>query len=141
MGFKVNEFLDRKIAGMGMLLEFTIVPKLVGKAKEKQYWKDRSGHARNLINGGLEIGNHEFELYLAHGTEYGEWLEEGTGIYGPTKKAIVPVKAKVLSWLDENGKRHFAKKVKGIKPMPVLKDTLEENKETIIRQIEEYWSD
>ncbi|WP_238917252.1 hypothetical protein [Clostridium sp. YIM B02555] len=141
MGFEVNDFIDRKIAGMGMMLQFKTVPGLVGKAKNKQYWKDRSGHARQLINGGLDIGNHEFNLYLAHGTEYGGWLEEGTGIYGPTKRPIVPVKAKILSWLDEDGKRHYAKKVNGIKPRPALKDTLEENKESIMNQIENYWSE
>lgn len=137
--FEVTNWLERKVAGMGMLLEGVICPMLVNQAKTKAYWKDRTGHARQNINGGVEGNNSEFELYLAHGTEYGEWLERGTGIYGPTKKPIVPVNKKVLSWVDTDGKRHFAKSVKGIKPMPILEDTLKNNKELVINTIEKYW--
>ncbi len=137
--FKVNDVIDRKLAGMQTILQYGIVPTLVGEAKEKAYWKDRSTHARSSINGGAEGGNGEYTLYLAHGTEYGGWLEEGTGIYGPTKKKIVPVDKKILSWVDTDGKRHFAKSVKGIKPMQILHDTLENNKENITNKIIQYW--
>ncbi len=141
MGFEVFDFIDRKMSGMSLLLTGVISPILISQAKSKTYWKDRSGNARQLINGGSEGGAGSYELYLAHGTEYGEFLEEGTGIYGPTKRTIVPVSKKVLSWLDEDGKRHFAKSIKGMKARPVLKDTLNENKSLIINTIEKYWSD
>ncbi|MBO1685422.1 hypothetical protein HJU46_04870 [Clostridium butyricum] len=141
MGFKVIDYINRKKVGMGMLIGGIIAPTLVNKAKEKAYWKDRSSHARNGINGGVEGGGSQYSVYLAHGTEYGEWLEKGTGIYGPTGKKIVPVKGKVLSWVDTDGERHFAKSVKGIKPMPILKDTLNNNKEFIIEAVGKYWSD
>lgn len=141
MGFKVNDFIDSKMNGMSTLLQYGISPLLVNEAKEKAYWKDRSTHARNGLNGGVEGGSHEFTLYLAHGVEYGEWLENGTGVYGPTKKPIVPVDKKVLSWVDTEGKRHFAKSVKGIKPMPILHDTLEKNTKNIANKLIQYWSD
>ena len=51
MGFKVIDYINRKKVGMGMLLGGIIAPTLVNKAKEKAYWKDRSSHARNGING------------------------------------------------------------------------------------------
>ncbi|ALB46217.1 hypothetical protein [Clostridium beijerinckii] len=141
MGFKVNDFIDKKMGGMPILLQYGITPLLVNEAKKKAYWKDRSSHARNSINGGVEGGNGEFTLYLAHGSEYGGWLEEGTGIYGPTKRKIVPVNKKILSWVDEDGKRHFAKSVQGIKPMPILHDTLNNNESNIANRIIKYWSD
>lgn len=137
--FELSKWIERKTAGMGMLLEGVICPTLVNQAKNKAYWKDRTGHARQNINGGVTGNLSEFELYLAHGTEYGEWLEKGTGVYGPTKRPIVPVQAKILSWVDTDGQRHFAKSVKGIKPMPILEDTLKNNKELVITTIEKYW--
>lgn len=139
MGFKVNEFIDNKMNGMHGMLQNNIAPNLVNEAKEKAYWKDRSGDARRGLSGGVEGGSHEFTLYLAHSEEYGEWLENGTGVYGPTKKPIVPVDKKVLSWVDTDGKRHFAKSVKGIKPMPILHDTLEKNTKNIANKIIQYW--
>ncbi|WP_315074509.1 hypothetical protein [uncultured Clostridium sp.] len=141
MGFKVNSFIDKKMSEMPVLLQYAITPTLVKEAKEKAYWKDRSTHARNGINGGVEGANGDFTLYLAHGTEYGEWLENGTGIYGPTGRKIVPVNKKILSWVDADGQRHFAKSVKGIKPMPILHDTLENNKDNIANAIIKHWSE
>lgn len=141
MGFGVNDFINEKINGMRTFLQFGIVPTLVEEAKQRAYWKDRTTNARNGLTGGVEGGGTEYLLYLAHGVEYGEWLENGTGIYGPTHKPIVPVNKKVLSWIDESGTRHYAKKVKGIKPMPILKDTLERNKDLIVDEIIKYWSD
>ncbi|WP_040328443.1 hypothetical protein [Clostridium ihumii] len=137
--FEVNKWLEKKVFGMGVFFEYAVCPMLVNQAKTKAYWKDRTGHARQNINGGVEGSSSEIELYLAHGTEYGEWLERGTGIYGPTKKPIVPVNKSVLSWVDTSGKRHFAKSVKGMKPMPILEDTFTDNKELIIKVIEKYW--
>ena len=141
MGFKVIDYINRKKAGMGMLLGGVIAPHLTNEAKSNAYWKDRTSHARNLINGGVEGGDTQYSVYLAHGTEYGEWLERGTGIYGPTGKKIVPVNKKILSWVDTDGQRHFAKSVRGIKPMPILEDTLNNNKEFIIQAIAKYWGE
>lgn len=141
MGFKVNSFIDKKMNEMLAMLQYVITPTLVNEAKEKAYWKDRSTHARNGINGGVEGSNGEFTLFLEHGTEYGEWLENGTGIYGPTGRKIVPVNKKILSWVDADGQRHFAKSVKGIKPMPILHDTLENNKDNIANAIIKHWSE
>lgn len=138
-GFKVNNFIDNKMNGMSTILQYGIAPDLVNEAKEKAYWKDRSEHARQAINSGVEGNNSQYTLYLAHGTEYGGWLENGTGIYGPAKKLIVPVDKKILSWVDTEGKRHFAKSIKGIKPMPILQDTLKNNKENIANKIIQYW--
>lgn len=141
MGFKVMDFINKKMSGMHMLLGYVIAPTLVNEAKNKAYWKDKNGDARNGLNGGVEGGSNEYTLYLAHGVEYGEWLEKGTGIYGPQKTPIVPVQKKMLSWVDENGQRHFAKMVKGMKPMPILEDTLENNKGNIVNTIVKYWSE
>ncbi|WP_368490780.1 hypothetical protein [Clostridium sp. BJN0013] len=141
MGFKVNDFIEHKLNGMYGLIDNKIKPMLVNEVKSNAYWKDRSGDARRGIRGSVEGSGRKYTLSLIPSEEYGEWLEEGTGIYGPTGKPIVPVNKKILSWVDEDGNRHFAKLVKGIKPMPVLEDTLKNNKDNIANKIIKYWSE
>jgi len=47
--------------------------------------------------------------------KYRWWVHEGTGIYGPHKQRIFPVRAKALRFVI-NGQVIFAKSVKGQKP-------------------------
>lgn len=137
--FEVGEWLEKKKLGMPYLCENGIVPILVRQAKATAYWKDRTSHARNGINGGVEGGFSNFNIYLGHSTDYGQYLEEGTGVYGPTGQPIVPVRAKILSWVDTDGKRYYARKVKGIKPHHTLEKTLMNNKQPILELLVEYW--
>jgi hypothetical protein len=72
---------------------------------------------------------------------YAVWIHEGTGLYGPNPRYIVPVKARILRWPRTNnaykatgGNRRYragatekwvyARKVKGHKPRPFLRDAL-----------------
>ncbi len=48
--------------------------------------------------------------------DYALYQEVGTGIYGPRGRYITPKRAKMLSWINTNGDRLFAKKVRGVKP-------------------------
>lgn len=65
--------------------------------------------------------------------EYARYVEEGTGVYGPKKKPIVPKKAKALRWYGNarlSGRArtdprnqstvHFARSVKGRRATPFL---------------------
>lgn len=53
------------------------------------------------------------------GVEYGKFVHQGTGIYGPHKKPIKPVTKKALFW---RGAAHPVKSIKGMKPRPFLTD-------------------
>jgi hypothetical protein len=53
-----------------------------------------------------------------------QWLDQGTGLFGPRAQRIVPTKAKVLRFVA-NGAVVFARSVKGIKPMLFMKDARE----------------
>ena len=55
---------------------------------------------------------------------YAQYLEWGTGIYGPKKQVIRPKTAKVLSWEGADGKRHFASYVKGMTPAPFIRPVM-----------------
>lgn len=52
------------------------------------------------------IGTFNDEVLVFH--------ELGTGIYGPTGLPIRPVKSQYLSWVGADGKRIFARSVKGV---------------------------
>lgn len=47
---------------------------------------------------------------------YDYFQEVGTGLYGPLHHWITPKRARFLSWVDKNGDRIFAKRVRGVKP-------------------------
>lgn len=51
-------------------------PVLETYAKENAVWTDRTANARQTLRGWAdELGNDAAVLYLAHGMEYGKWLE------------------------------------------------------------------
>ena len=65
---------------------------------------------------------------------YGPYVEFGTGIYGPRRRPIVPVRRRFLSWVDRRtGRRIFARSVRGSRPRPYMKPGLERAKSRIRR--------
>jgi HK97 gp10 family phage protein len=56
--------------------------------------------------------------------KYGQYIEEGTGIYGPNNTRIVPKTAKVLAWKGAAG-MVFARSTKGMKARPFFKPGIE----------------
>lgn len=44
-------------------------------AKENRKWTDRTGHARQRLNGYVGKSENGYRIYLAHGVDYGIWLE------------------------------------------------------------------
>ena len=66
----------------------------------------------------------EVEIEIGPQVNYGKWIEQGTGLYGPEKKkiVIVPRRARALRWLNAQGVPVFARRVEspGMKPRPYL---------------------
>lgn len=141
MADRVQEVIDRKVAGTyALLLDWA--GQLEGYAKENAPWTDRTGHARQGIHGGVDSDGNKFILYLSHGVEYGRYLEEGTGKYGPKGKpfTIEPVDKKALYW---EGAEHPVKKVThpGMKPRSIIGPTFDANIKRIRDSLHELWSD
>jgi hypothetical protein len=44
-------------------------------AREQARWTDRTGHARQRLRGFVETGSKGYRIVLAHGVDYGLWLE------------------------------------------------------------------
>ena len=53
----------------------TAAKKLESSAKQHAPWKDRTGHARQRLTGKVEGVHNGYKLILAHGVDYGVWLE------------------------------------------------------------------
>lgn len=72
------DHFDRKVAGM-----LAIVQNLAGHAeaymKENAPWRDLTSNARNGLNAGVIVGRDKWRLYLAHGVDYGTYLELAHG--------------------------------------------------------------
>lgn len=55
--------------------------------------------------------------------KHARWVHDGTGIWGPLKKFIIPKTKKVLRWRGANG-FIFAKRSRGMKANPFLENAL-----------------
>lgn len=60
--------------------------KLVDSAKENRKWTDRTGRARGSLNSTVSAIASGYRIYLAHGVDYGIWLELAHG----KRFAIIP---------------------------------------------------
>lgn len=109
--------------------------RMEGEAKVRAPWTDRTSTARRSIHGDVDVKvpNRVFTLYLAHGVQYGRYLEEGTPPH-----EIRPRNKKELYW---PGAKHPVKKVNhpGSKPYPAVKPTVEQNIPIIRSTVREYW--
>lgn len=134
MSFKVIDYITRKKAGMYALCNM-FGNNLENKAKQNANWKDRTSHARQALHSGVEGGINEYSIYLAHGVEYGEILEEGSKPH-----TIIPKNGKALYW---KGAAHPVKKVNhpGTKGFKTIENTLEGSREVIKSAVLKYWSD
>ncbi len=125
-----------------------LVAKHVGKimegdAKQKASWEDRTGHARQGIHGGADggKGNQMAVVYLAHTMRYGSYLETGTGLYGPKKQVIKPKHKKALRFPVGGGQYVIAGSVKGMKPRPIIKPTVQRHIGTLRKAVRDVWRD
>lgn len=74
-----------------------------------------SGNLWQTIPGGLRVGT----SLQANGYSIGQMMQYGTGIYGSRGEPITPTHGKFLVF-ELNGRKIFAKSVKGSPPRPFL---------------------
>lgn len=67
--------LQSKFEGAVELLCANGAQKMEGYAKEHRPWKDRTGNARQRLNGSWEKVSEGYKIQIAHGVNYGVWLE------------------------------------------------------------------
>lgn len=71
---EMDRFEERSIQAIRMFAE-TGAQKLESEAKQNARWADRSGAARQRLKGSVSDIPTGYRLNLAHGVEYGIWLE------------------------------------------------------------------
>lgn len=79
-----------------------------------KYMKEEAPHRTNALRNSIQAKTAAARSEI-WGLFYGRYHIEGTGIYGPKKRPIVPVRAKVLRFVIGD-RVIFAKSVRGIKP-------------------------
>lgn len=138
---RAAEIIERKKAATFLQLQ-NWAGELESYAKQNKTWNDNTGHATQGIHGGVDRLDDEFRLYLAHTMKHGQYLEEGTGLYGPHKQTfeIRPKTKKALSW---DGAPHPVKKVThpGMKAQPIIIPTIDAHIERIRQTLRELWED
>jgi len=99
---KVFRNLDRyvdKMLGLIYMVAQNHAAEIEAFAKSTATWTDRTGHARQSLQGTAQQNEIATILRLAHGVEYGKWLE----LANSGKYAIVypTIEADVESFLDD----------------------------------------
>lgn len=56
--------------------------------------------------------------------DYGLWVHEGTGVYGPVGRPIRPTRGRYLVFRGRDGEWVFAREVRGMRGRPFLTDAL-----------------
>lgn len=83
-----------------------------------------TGRLRNSIGVRLTVINGtKLGVEVGTNVHYAKWVHQGTGLYGPHNRMIVPRHSKVLRWRNK-GRYIYTKHVKGMRPNPFLRDAL-----------------
>lgn len=72
-GLKLFENKAKKVIEMKVSTQY--VPKLKENAQLNAKWENQTGEARRRLNSSYETVTDGFNLVLAHGVDYGIWLE------------------------------------------------------------------
>lgn len=71
----LKQFQSRALAAIEMKVSTKYVPKLRESAQINARWENQTGEARRRLNASYEVVANGYKLILAHGVNYGIWLE------------------------------------------------------------------
>lgn len=71
---KINQAATKSEAAISMYADNAALT-LQNYAREHRPWTDRTGHARQRLTGSAEVVSQGYRIVLAHGVDYGVWLE------------------------------------------------------------------
>ncbi len=66
-------------------------------------------------------------LHFRNEVEYSAWVEEGTGVFGPSGQIITPKTAKKLRFVARDGALIFTKSILGMPGRSFVEDALDED--------------
>lgn len=88
------------------------------------------GRLRSSITTVLTTEKGRPVAYVGTNVKYARWVHDGTGIYGPARRPIRPVRARILRWPARRGSTGarggyvYARQVRGVRPRPFLREAL-----------------
>lgn len=71
---KINQAATKSEAAIAMYADNAALT-LQNYAREHRPWTDRTGHARQRMTGSVARVAQGYQIILAHGVDYGKWLE------------------------------------------------------------------
>ncbi len=71
---KIGQAATKSEAAVAMYAENAALT-LQNYAREHRPWTDRTGHARQRLTGSVARVSQGYQITLAHGVDYGKWLE------------------------------------------------------------------
>jgi hypothetical protein len=81
--------VDAKVRSGIVAAQHAMAPRAESYLKSTAPWTDRTGAARNGLTARPESGGKEYKIILAHGVDYGIWLEVAhSGAYAVIIPAI-----------------------------------------------------
>lgn len=102
LSIDLEDFKTKAHAALEMYAE-TEAKSLEGYAKANRPWTDRTGDARKRLTGSVEKNDSGLDIILAHGVDYGIWLElaheKRFAIVEPTIRRKSPVVVRGLNRL------------------------------------------
>lgn len=134
MGFtdRAAEYIARQKTATHLVCE-NIAGRMEAKAKSIAPWTDRTSHARQSINSGVELHGDTFIMYVAHGVRYGRYFEKGTAPH-----VILPRNRQALYWA---GAAHPVKKVNhpGSRKYPAIVPAAQAGQQELRIAIQHCW--
>lgn len=121
---------------------------IAAEAEVRRLVPVKTGHLRRSLTHTVQTHGSTIVGYVGTNVQYGLYLDQGTGLYGPKHQPIVPVKAKALRFPAPGDTTHFslagrkrrgkagqgatyvyAASVKGVKPMRFFERGFEASKD------------
>jgi len=108
---KINTHLAQDIAGAVKSGMTNLVAQIESRAVKEAPVKT-ANLVRKITS---DVSSDGTKGVVTSGASYSRYVHEGTGLFGPQKKPIVPTTKKALFW---PGAKHPVKSVKGMRPNP-----------------------
>lgn len=92
---------EGRVRAVALAIADYLAPAMEAYAKDNASWTDRTGNARQGLQGFVEdVSETIIDVYISHGVDYGKWLELAhAGRYAilwPTIQAHMPVVTRML---------------------------------------------
>lgn len=130
MPARIRTTVDRRVLNRilrgpdGPVVRKTVADAVLVVAEARRRAPADTGRLRASINYNLRRTAAGLKVDIGTRVAYGRWVHAGTGIYGPRRRRITPVRARALVFRPKGGPLVFARSVAGMRPRRYLVEAL-----------------